>query len=351
MKRGMPPILTNRRLLALLAGSPSTVNSIGEFLPWLTFGFIVVELMILFTEEFNMLITNNHNVPETIVRAVRKRDSEYSRGEAHRSATQLISPPRIDLLRKKNFESIETDVSQSFWPLLGTAVHKILELGATENTVLEERLFAEVDGWTISGAIDVQEYADGMIDIADYKVCTLFSVSQGMEGDKHEWIAQQNIYRWLVEKTKNIKVRSISIVAIIRDWQNSGIKRDPFYPPSPIVVIPLEMWTMEQTEEYIRERINIHRLAEMNIELGLEVPECSAAERWERDKAFKVKKIGGKRATKVFSTRLEAEQFMATLSGGYEIEEQEGSNIRCDSDYCQVARFCSQYAAIKAGKP
>lgn len=344
----MPRCLTNFRLFALLAGSPSTKNSIGWVRPVaLTLVLMVVELMILFGVLINMQITNKHGIPDTILRAIDKRNSEYNRGDVDRSVTQLIGSPRIDLLRKSHFGTIEIDASREFWPLLGSAVHKILEMGASEHTVIEERLYASLDGWSLSGAIDVQEYFEDGVDIYDYKVCTVFSVNQNDGEGKFEWEAQQNIYRWLVETVKGVPVRSVSIVAIIRDWQNSGPLRDPMYPPAPIVTIPLKMWTLQETEQYIRERINAHRMAEMVHAIGGEVAECTEEERWYRGDKFKIKRIGGKRASKICSTQNEADQYMATLPEGYEIEHEKGSNVRCENNFCQVAEHCSQFAKIK----
>jgi len=171
------------------------------------------------------------------------------------------------------------------------------------------------------------------------------------DGDgKAEWTAQQNIYRWLVETAKGVPVEALFIVAIIRDWQNSGKLRDPLYPPSPIIKIPIEMWSMEQTEAYLHDRINEHRRAEMLDGFEGTLPYCSAEERWERGRVFKIKKKGGVRAVKIFETLEEAEAYLTTLAPGYVIQLEEGSNVRCENNYCQVAEFCDQFKEIQAAK-
>lgn len=294
-----------------------------------------------------MLMTNIHGLPNTITDAILKKNSDYNKGDVDRSVTQLINSPRIDLLRKNKFSEIELDASQDFWPLLGTAVHKILEMGKQDNQVLEERLYAELDGWKLSGALDVQEYNSGKITIYDYKVCTLFALRQNDGFGKSEWIAQQNIYRWLVEKNKGIPVEALYIVAIIRDWQNSGTLRDTMYPPSPIQKIPVEMWSMDETEKYIHDRINTHRQADMVNGFDGELPDCTPEERWERPTKFRVKKKGGKRASRVFASQFDADAFMASSPDTYEVEIEEGENVRCEGNYCQVAAFCSQFARMK----
>jgi hypothetical protein len=68
-------------------------------------------------------ITNKHNVPETLV-ALATRDY-YSKGKVDYSVTELISPPRVQRLRKKHVEEMEQDVSDMLWQLLGSALHVV----------------------------------------------------------------------------------------------------------------------------------------------------------------------------------------------------------------------------------
>ena len=296
-----------------------------------------------------MQITNKYGVPSIVIEAIKRRNDAYDKGEVDRSVTQLINSPRIDLLRKRNYPDIEVDASQEFWALLGSAVHSILELGAGENHVVEERLFAELDGWRLSGAIDVQEYRETGIAISDYKVTTLFSFKMASDGIHHEWTAQQNIYRWLVETVKKIPVEELWIIAILRDWSTSAAKRDPLYPPSPIVPVPIELWSMEQTESFIRERINSHRTAEMSMDLTNSLPECSAHDRWERGSQYKIKRIGGKRAIASFPTEALALERLDSLPADHIMEFVEGESIRCEGNFCRVRDFCDQYARMKRG--
>lgn len=300
-----------------------------------------------------MRLTNRYNLPETLVRATRKRDDHYDRGAVHRSTTQLISPPRIDVLRKANYAHLETDVADEFWSLLGSAVHHLLEVGATSDMIVEERLFWTLDGWKFSGAIDLQEFwtdeiGQKWVDISDYKVVSTYTIQKEEGEATKEWEQQQNIYRWLVEKNKpDIKVRSINIIVIIRDWQRAKTA-DPLYPIAPVMRIQVPMWSMEDTENYIRTRIAIHREAELLMDVGMELPECTDEERWERGSYWLVRKLGGKRATKKLSTEAEAEAFMSTLPDGeYEIVHKPGKSFRCEGNFCRVAPWCSQFQRMK----
>lgn len=297
-----------------------------------------------------MRYTNKYNLPETIVRALHRKNAEYSKGPAHRSCTQLIVPPRIDLLRKKHFAEMVKDVSDEWWSLLGSAVHHILELGANDFQVAEERLYVEVDGWVISGALDCQTHVDETgIHVEDYKVTAAYNVTKGQEDDeaKREWVEQMNIQAYLVETSKKMKVNDISIIAIIRDWQRKKAAYDSSYPQSPIVRYPLPLWPMEEREKFILERILIHRNAEMNAALGLPLPDCTPYERWERGSSFAVTKSGAKRATAVFNTEEEATADLAGRGAGYEIVHRPGQSVRCD--HCGVSEWCDQYARMKDG--
>ena len=77
---------------------------------------------------------------------------------------------------KKFEDEIEQDVADMVWSIFGSAVHKVLEHGQDENHIVEERLHAEVDGWKISGAIDLQIVHPDGIDIRDYKTVSAWSV-------------------------------------------------------------------------------------------------------------------------------------------------------------------------------
>ena len=119
-----------------------------------------------------MKLTNKFNIPQTFVNVVKR--PTYSKGKANLSVTQLINSPKIVALTKKFEEDIEQDVADMVWSIFGSAVHGILEHGKDENHLVEERLHAELDGWRVSGAIDLQIVHPDGIDIRDYKTVSAF---------------------------------------------------------------------------------------------------------------------------------------------------------------------------------
>lgn len=282
-----------------------------------------------------MKITNKHNVPETLV-ALASRDY-YSKGRADYSVTEIISPPRIQRLRREHHENMEQDVSDMLWQLLGSALHVVAERGVADNHITEERIIADIGDVKLSGAIDIQRVTDEGIIITDYKFTSAWALRQ----DKPEWEAQQNIYAWLVEKVKGKKVIGVQICALIRDWsrREASVKAD--YPQAPIQVLELPLWPLEKTEAYIKERIEAHRMSKVQADWGDELPPCSDDDRWVRETKFAVKREGRKTAIRVFDTEQEAKD-LAEKEKGY-VEVRKGEAIRCTGNFCGVAQWCNQY--------
>jgi len=93
--------------------------------------------------------------------------------------------------------------------------------------LVEQRFFAEIDGWHVSGAIDLQVVDPDGIHIKDYKTTSVWAVMN----DKPEWEQQLNIYAWLVQKNKQVPIKSLQIVGILKDWSKREAERKPEYPP------------------------------------------------------------------------------------------------------------------------
>jgi hypothetical protein len=290
-----------------------------------------------------MKLTNKHNIPQTFINVLDR--PTYSRGKANISVTQLINSPKIVALTKKFEDEIEQDVADMVWSIFGSAVHKVLEHGQDENHLVEERLHAEVDGWKISGAIDLQIVHPDGIDIRDYKTVSAWSVMN----EKSEWEQQLNIYAWLVETVKKMPVKSLGIVAIIRDWSRREAARNPDYPQAPIKEIPINTWGMLERNKLIKDRIHAHAACEFEIETDGDLPECTPEEMWEKPTVWAVKKLGGARAKSVHQTHQEALEALAKAGRDYEIEVRPGSRTRCET-FCPVSNYCQQWRDYQESK-
>ena len=267
-------------------------------------------------------ITNVHGLPQSIVAAVTA-DPYVGGGDI--SVTKLIDAPQIRTLMAQHKDKITTDVSERIWSLLGQAVHTILERAALrqEGMVAEDRLYAEVAGWQVSGQFDVIQMDTGVL--SDYKVTTVYKL-QNIDG----WTQQLNVLRWLAHKN-GIAVTSLEIIAILRNWQKGEAERKPdSYPQTPIVRVEIPLWSLEDAEEYILDRVQLHQYAQQGGRV-----DCTDEERWYTGTQFALMKEGGKRAVKLFDER------PTEIPEGHHVEERPGEYRRCAS-YCEVRHFCRQ---------
>jgi hypothetical protein len=283
-----------------------------------------------------MKLTNKHNIPETFVNVLKR--PTYSKGKAHLSATQLLNSPKIVALTKKFEDELEQDVADMVWSIFGTAIHGVLEHGKDDNHQVEERLHATLDGWRISGAIDLQILdGSGGVAIRDYKTTSAWAVMN----EKVEWEQQLNIYAWLVESVKkDTHVTDLGIVAIIRDWSRREAAKNPDYPQAPVKEIPIKLWPYQEREEYISHRLSLHSACEFAIEAGEDLPDCTPDEMWERPTTYAIKKKGGVRAIKVYEIKEEAEAALDAKT--QELEVRPGSRTRCEN-FCSVNMYCQQW--------
>lgn len=284
-----------------------------------------------------MKITNKHGAPETLVSLASR--EYYTKGAAQYSVTELLSPPRIRRLREQFHEKVEQDVADMLWSMLGSALHVVMERGQTDGHITEERLFHEIDGVTISGQIDLQHERDGGVVITDYKFTSAWAVM----ADKPEWEQQLNVYRWLVETVKKNRVDALNICALIRDFSRHDTREG--YPAAPIQMISIPMWDLQETEEFVRRRLDLHRDAKVAHDFGEALPDCSPEERWQSETVYAVKREGRKTAIRVFKDLEEANQ-LAEKEKGY-VETRPGEPKRCTGNYCGVADWCSQYQREK----
>lgn len=283
-----------------------------------------------------MKLTNKHNLPQTFVNVLNR--NSYTKGKAHASVTELISPPRLVQLRKLNWDFLEEDVSDKIWAIFGTAIHSVLELGKADNHVIEQRLHVNVDGWDISGAIDLQHIDNDGIIISDYKTTGAWAVMN----DKADWEQQLNIYAWLVEKVKKIPVKKVEIIAIVRDWNRRDAKVKEGYPESPVKVLDVPLWSFEDRENFVKTRVKLHSDANFALETGGDLPPCTPSEMWEKPTVWALRKVGNVRAKSLHQTKEDAEKALEDAGKGFEIEVRNGERTRCEN-FCQVRDFCKQY--------
>jgi hypothetical protein len=231
------------------------------------------------------------------------------------------------------------------WSVFGSAVHKVLEHGKDENHIIEQRIHSEIDGWHISGAVDLQIVnADGSISVRDYKTTSAWAVMN----DKIEWEQQLNIYAWLIEREKKLPVRDLGIVAIIRDWSRREAGNREGYPEAPVKELPIKLWAPEERESYVLHRIAQHSACEFAIEAGETLPFCTPEEMWEKPTVYAVRKKGNVRAKSLHQSEAEAISTAEALGKDYEVEIRPGERTRC-ATFCAVNTYCQQWRDYQDG--
>ena len=293
-----------------------------------------------------MKYTNKHNIPIEIIRAVE--NDSYSKGDSVKSITGLLQPPQISILNEEHSDKITQDISERIWILLGQSVHSILER-ANENeldTLTEERMYATVYGWRISGQTDSISLEDNTL--KDYKVTSAWTVMNALKDEKPEWAQQLNCYGWLAKQAGKT-IDQLNIIAISRDWSKFQYERSGGdYPPAPVTVINIPMWTDEEQQNFIEERVSLHQDAEAEFLISGTLPPCSDEERWKKEDTYRVVKAGRKSALRVLDSQKKADKYISGHKDekNLSVELALGKSVRCES-YCPVAEFCKQYQEEK----
>ena len=282
-----------------------------------------------------MKVTNAFSLPASFVKFCEDQNKPLKNTIR---VTELINPPKIRILKRKNWKNLEIDASEQIWALLGTSVHFILEEYTDSKDISEEKLklvFPQVEGTeiTLSGRPDLLS-KDGVL--SDYKVTSVWS---SVFGYKPEWEQQLNVYAYMYARFPKLypKISKLQIVAIYRDWNKNEQYRNDKYPKIPCEIVSIPKWDHKVIEKFIFDRIRIH------IEAENELPDCTDVERWEKKTTFAVKNQGLKRALRVFDTNEEALQFIKENinKGTLSLEERKGMSMRCKY-YCNALPFCEQ---------
>ena len=278
-----------------------------------------------------MKITNKFNLPEAIVRAV-TRDS-YSKYGADISVTEMLNPVQMRRLIEKHDDEIVEDVSSRLFALIGQAIHNVVERASDQPDVLAETtVLTELDGRKIKGTVDHINIGRGTLQ--DYKATKAWKVSKGRT--PLEWVQQTNVYRWMVARELGLEINMMEIIVFVRDWVSYEAKKNPDYPVAPMIAMPVPLWTLEETEQFVRGRLAAH--------FGEADVGCTEAEVWARPTRYAVMKPGRKTAVRVYDSVDEAEATAQQLGGAHFVAIRPGEAIRCQS-YCPVSKWCPQWQA------
>lgn len=269
-----------------------------------------------------MKIKNPNNLPEALVLAASdEKGHSYSRNRI--SITDLIGSPLARNLKMKYHSDASSDVEDMSWLLIGKAFHLLMDKYTPETHTSEEKIEIEVDGMTLVGIPD--SYGNGIL--YDYKVTSVYAF---LLGEKLEWERQLNCYRWMLHK-KGVEIRSLQIIAILRDYMARKANESD-YPKKPLIAVNIPMWSLEETESYIKQRLDVHK----------HVVPCTDEERWSKPTTYAVMLKGQKKAKRVLLSHDDAAKWMVNNMNDVKkayIEERPGEDSKC-LRYCAYSKYC-----------
>lgn len=253
----------------------------------------------IYTDSHGQKFTNKFEYPLAVVMAVL--NDTYDRGDCEFSATGLLEPPRIRVLKERHKDEITLDIDDRVFILYGKMGHSILEMagrGIGKGHV-ETRYFGDVGGTRISAQIDSLDLEeDGTL--TDYKFTTVYGFKDNAK-PKDDWIKQMNIQLELLRQN-GLDAKRLRIWGMLRDWRpresmDARFKGKKY--PSKIDYHEIPMADRPRTVAMIQRTIDAHHEAKVTL------PECTSDENW--------------------------------------------NGNRC-SGYCDVSEFCEQYQRKKAKK-
>lgn len=290
-----------------------------------------------------MKITNRHDLPEAVVRAIIKLQQPPSQNPREYRVTELVNSVRQVILYRRHWHEMEKDASELLHTLSGQSFHFVMQAARVENALTEEEMHFDYNGFRIWGHPD--HYKDGLLE--DYKDTKVWAVRIN-GGQKFEWEFQLNLYARALREL-GFPVHRMRIIAKLKDWNAIQAEKLRDYPRIPMMKINFRIWSDEEVNSAIGSRLKELSLAEIFSTPDGVLPECTAEEMWESPTTFVVKKKGNKRAQNGTAKIEKIEEAMAWIDSlpeaerkNYVIEERPGERKRC-AKYCDASRWCNQY--------
>lgn len=299
-----------------------------------------------------MKFTNKQNIPKGIYRAIATDHySDPTDKPSDYSVTKIISPIQQTTLsqRYNGTPKIPTrDILDNYNAWIGSVIHNAIEDAskADKDTIAERRFYTLINGIKISGKVDAI-IGDT---ITDYKTCKVYKI---MKMDTLQWEEQANCYRLLAHEA-GIEINHLQVEAIMIDWKpkEALIKKNQGYPQCPIQVVPLKVWSLDGTREWMKQRVALLENAKKatDDELYKEFA-CTREEQWSSIKDISIFKKGSARATKVCHSESEANEVFASSEKftveTHEIRTRYTPRTRC-LDYCDCKNVCKQFKEEEA---
>lgn len=282
--------------------------------------------------------------------AIQVHRKNYSSAGADYSVTTLLNPPRIVHLEKRHIHKVDRWVKEQLGSFIGTAIHNYFEecLNAIKNSPYkcEERLHTTIADRHISGAYDIIHLM--LLDMYDLKTT---SVWKAMFGNKGDWTAQQNMYRYMYWLEHKEELKTIRILAMFLDWsQREKMQYGRKYPNEKVVEYGLTRWSMQETYDYMVDRVQTMKDSEGTDDKDL--PLCTYEDMWSKPDKYAVKAVNRKNALRVCDSLADAKDWVSVYLqkdtckhkiSQLSYEQRPSVRTRCEH-WCPVNQYCNQYA-------
>ena len=315
--------------------------------------------------------TNNNNISLPLAVFLMYDDYNYDERNNAISATGLIRPIRQLVLTQQNPTEAKTvEISELVASRMGNAIHKGCEvawtdlptvkkavkaLGANDDAAdsirinppylkegetavyVEQRVEKTIGDFIISGQYDL--VLDGVLN--DFKSTSVWTYIFDSSADSY--IKQGSIYKWL--SPDKITSDYININYIFTDWSAAKAREKKDYPQFKALTKKYDLWSIEETENWIRNKLDAYKLHLNTSQEGL--PECTDEELWATEETFKYYKNPNKldRSTKNFKTMDEALIRKSEDGDVGIIKTVPGTVKHCP--YCPVVNICTQAEAMR----
>lgn len=267
---------------------------------------------------------------------------EYDGDDSTISATTLLNPPRQFALKKIFKDKLKIDVDDLVASRYGTCIHAGFEKVPMENVDKEVRLYANFnlygEEYKISGKFDIIKDTDKEVQtLVDIKSTSVWSYIYSSKDEDYK--KQLSVYRLLANKSGYNVGDEAEICMVFTDWSKSRAKKSKNYPDGRIKIKKIQLMSLEETEEFIMERLKLFRDATENL------PKCEKEDLWMSDDAWEVKLKN--KTIKLAETKEEANDWLnwKKYKKYCKINYRPAEVRRCS--YCVVRDYCDQYFEMK----
>lgn len=316
-----------------------------------------------------MLYTNKMNIPLSMAVWLANDEYDYHRDPRAVSATTLLKPMRSVILARQHKGLLKgIDVSEQIPARMGTALHdsisktwtqdklsylleklgyspKVIERVRINPTTedletipelipvyIEQRFDKEIDGFIITGQADF--IGEGIPE--DFKSTSTYKYTKDSNDDDYR--LQLSIYRWL---RPEIITKGFGYIRFIfTDWSAAKAIYEKGYPPQKLASKKIQLLSVEETEQFIRGKLN--QIRQLTNAPQADLPQCTPEELWQSADQWKYYKNPEKQQRATANCESAAEAYEKYNKDGQVglVKHIPGQVKRCQ--YCVVRDICHQ---------